>query len=375
MTARKAPTRLAIAGGAPAGLSAAMSAARAGLPCVLFEKGRIGQGIQCAEGIFDPAGLIPLDREVIRTRIRRAVLRVRGQEFSFGLGARNRFYVIDRSAWQEALGRRVRAAGVEVREQSPVRPEALLADFDAVIDARGAFAYYDHWEELPRRPGFGVQWTLAGDFSRWRDAIDVEIFAEQPAYFWIFPKGTTAAHVGFGCLDKPASAYWDILEGYLRRQGIDGCERVRKIGGFLVGVAPVDAIEGRLIRVGDAGGFASALHGGGIDAAWLTGRLAVESIARQDPAHFYRELNRKLGFLRQVEQKVFDKWQAEGAVALAKAGRLLAENGPLLRASVRFVTSGILGAAVRRVFQQAVPREFYFPPTEFGTRKSVIGPD
>ena len=363
MAARKISRRIAIAGGGPAGLSAALAAAKAGMECVLFERGRIGQGIQCAEGIFDPAGLIPLDRDAIRTRIRRAVLRVREQEFSFGLGARNRFYVIDRSSWQVSLGRRAREAGVEVREGVAVQPEALLGDFDSVIDARGAQAYFDRWESLPRRPGFGVQWTLAGDFSRWRDAIDVEIYDPQPGYFWIFPKGTGEANVGFGCLEKLRGSFWEVLEGYLRRQGLDGYQRVRKIGGFLVGVAPVEAMAGRLIRVGDAGGFASALHGGGIDAAWLTGRLAAEAIARGEPAHFYRELNRKLGFLRQVEQKVFDKWQAEGAVALEKAGRLLAENGPLLRASVRFVTSGVLGAAVQRVFQQAVPREFYLPPT------------
>ena len=44
---------------------------------------------------------------------------------------------------------------------------------------------------------------------------------------------------------------------------------------------------------------------------------------------------------------------------LERAGRLLQENGPMLRASVRFVTSGVIGVAVRRVFSRTLPTDFY----------------
>ncbi|HQK87343.1 MAG TPA: NAD(P)/FAD-dependent oxidoreductase [Acidobacteriota bacterium] len=351
--------RIAVVGGGPAGLSAALTAARLGLPCVLFEKGEIGGNIQCAEGIYDPAGVLTMDKAFIRTRIRHARLHVNGRSFTFDIGSRNRFFVIDRGEWQAELGRRARAAGVAVREGERADPFALQDDFRAVVDARGMYAFYSRWHEFDPPPGFGLQWTLEGDFSAWANTIDVKILEEQPGYFWIFPKGTRQANVGFGWLTRPAAPPWEILEGYLEANGIAGYRRVRKIGGFLVGTCPQPPFAGQVIRAGDAGGFASALHGGGIDAAWLTGRLAVETVARGEPAHFLRELNRKLGLMRCVEQRVMDKWLAEGPAALERAGRLLEENGPLLRASVRFITSGLLGAAVRRVFQGAMPREFY----------------
>ncbi len=353
---------VAVVGGGPAGLSAALAAAKADLPCVLFEKGRIGQGIRCAEGIFDPSGVLPMDRAFIRTRIKAATLRVRGLEATFRIGSRNRFFVIDRSEWQTALGKSARELGVEVREGAAARPEELTGDFAAVVDARGTAAYMGEWSALPQPPGFAVQWTLAGDFRRWRDTILVDIHEPRPGYFWIFPKGAAQANVGFGWYSLPAGAApWDELEEYLRRYGLDGYERIKKIGGFLAGTFPPRYFQDGIYRVGDAGGFASALHGGGIDAAWLTGRLAVESHLRGDPAHLVRETNRKLGFLRHVEQRVLDKWLAEGTPALERAGRLLQENGPMLRASVRFVTSGVIGAAVRRVFSRSLPTDFYRP--------------
>ncbi|HOX50021.1 MAG TPA: FAD-binding protein [Fibrobacteria bacterium] len=70
--------RIAVVGGGPAGLSAALTAARLGLPCVLFEKGEIGGNIQCAEGIYDPAGVLTMEKAFIRTRIRHARLHVHG---------------------------------------------------------------------------------------------------------------------------------------------------------------------------------------------------------------------------------------------------------------------------------------------------------
>jgi digeranylgeranylglycerophospholipid reductase len=354
---------LAVVGGGPAGLSAALAAARNGRPCVLFERGRIGAGIRCAEGIFDPAGILPMDKAFIRTRIRAATLRVGGFEATFRVGARNRFFIIDRSEWQSEVGRQIRDMGVEIREGCPARPEELVGDFAAVIDARGTAAYTaDGWKERSTPPGFAVQWTLAGDFSRWRDTILVDIHEPQPGYFWIFPKGERAANVGFGWYRLPAGVSpLGELEAYLRRYGLDEYERIRKIGGFLAGTFPPRYHTDGIYRAGDAGGFASALHGGGIDAAWLTGRLAVEAHLKGDPAHVVREANRKLGFLRHVEQRVLDKWLAEGPAALERAGRLLQENGPMLRASVRFVTSGVIGAAVRRVFQQTLPTDFYHP--------------
>jgi flavin-dependent dehydrogenase len=47
---------IAIIGGGPGGLSAAIRAAELGLKVVLYEKGKIGSGFKCAEGFIDTLG-------------------------------------------------------------------------------------------------------------------------------------------------------------------------------------------------------------------------------------------------------------------------------------------------------------------------------
>lgn len=50
--------KLLVIGGGPAGLCAAAEAAGRGLDVTLFEKGRIGENIKCAEGFFDTMKLL-----------------------------------------------------------------------------------------------------------------------------------------------------------------------------------------------------------------------------------------------------------------------------------------------------------------------------
>lgn len=50
--------RIAIIGAGPAGLAAAAEALRLGMKAALFERGRVGEGIRCAEGFFDPLRLL-----------------------------------------------------------------------------------------------------------------------------------------------------------------------------------------------------------------------------------------------------------------------------------------------------------------------------
>jgi len=49
---------IAIIGGGPGGLSAAIKAGELGLKVVLFEKGQIGSGIKCAEGFINTLSIL-----------------------------------------------------------------------------------------------------------------------------------------------------------------------------------------------------------------------------------------------------------------------------------------------------------------------------
>ncbi len=175
-------------GGGPAGLSAALTAARLGLPCVLFEKGEIGGNIQCAEGIYDPAGVLTMEKAFIRTRIRHARLHVNGRSFTFDIGSRNRFFVIDRGEWRGGAGppgAGRRRGGARGRARGPVRAARRLPGGGGrARDVRLLLPL----ARVRSAPASASQWTLEGDFSAWANTIDVKILEEQPGYFWIFPR-------------------------------------------------------------------------------------------------------------------------------------------------------------------------------------------
>lgn len=356
--------RVAVVGGGPAGLSAALAASSAGAPCVLFERGRIGEEIRCAEGVFDPAGLVPLPKSVIRTRVRRVALRVGAETFVFSISRRARFFVIDRAEWQSGEGAKARAAGVEIREREAADPAALLKDFQWVVDARGRSAFSLGGEPWPQPSAFGLQWTLEGDFTPWKDSLEVEVAGPPPGYFWIFPKGEREANVGFGWLEagEPRADAWGELEGFIRRRGLSGCRKTARAGGFMPASNRAPRSECGVFRVGDAGGFGSPLHGGGIDAAWFTGRLAVETALRGEGGdRFFSRLNAELGALRGVEKRVLERWRESGPAVLSRAARTLARAAPFLRVSTRLLFVPGVRAAVWAAFSGRPPSGYYGP--------------
>lgn len=353
---------IAIVGGGPAGLSAALEAARAGARCVLYEKGIIGGRIQCAEGLFDPSGLVEAPSDAVRGRIREALLRVQGNEYRLPFQGGKRFCILDRASWQQELGRQARDLGVDVREGQKADPASLARIHEAVIDARGCYAFFPGWRTLPEPPGLGVQWTLSGGFRSCENTLEVEIHPSSPAYFWIFPKGREEVNVGFGWLILPSTPVvpWEELERFLRRRGLSDARRIRRTGGFMVGnPIPASPIL-NVYRVGDAGGFGSPLHGGGIDAAWHSGRLAVRAVLAGDRSLLSREMDRSLGAMRHMERHLLRRWIQEGPAILDRAGRHLKTAAPLLRVSTRFLTGSLLAPQLLRIFgSRSLPAYFH----------------
>ncbi len=340
----------AVVGAGPAGLAAALALSRGGAGrVVLFEKGTVGGAIRCAEGVLDPCGCVPLSPGVVKTRVRRAFLRVGGESFTFPLGPRSHFAVVDRAEWQRGLAAQARAGGVEVREGESAEPLALAGSYTWVFDARGRSACPTF-----RTPagafGYGLQWTMEGDFSPWQEALEVEIASAPPGYFWIFPKGKTLAHVGFGrlCAGSGLRDGWDLLRDYVRRRGLAGARVVGKAGGWLPVLPRRPLVADNVFRVGDAGGFGSPLHGGGIDGAWISGEAAAAAALAGQPETFADRADRKIGLLRKVERHLLRGWESRGDEAVLSAARRLERLGPLLRLSLRLLSAPGIGPAVGR---------------------------
>lgn len=354
------PDTVAVVGAGPAGLSAALALARGGCPCVLHERGRVGESIRCAEGVLDFAGVVPDVEPFVRTRVRRTFLTVGGERFVFELGRRSRFAVIDRADWQQNLARQAREAGVDLREGSPADPFRLAALHRWVVDARGRSAF-PTFRGVPGAFGFGLQWTLEGDFTPWRDALDVDLVSDPPGYFWIFPKGERIAHAGFGRLvsEGPLENAWALLEDFLRRRGIQDARKLRKAGGWMPLRPLRPLVDGNVLRVGDAGAFASPLHGGGIDGAWLSGEAAAAAILEGRPETFPAAVDRRIGLLRRVERRLLAGWEREGDAPVLRAARRLQATGPLLKVSLRLFSSPGVAAAVRRALGNDRGNRYY----------------
>jgi len=131
---------IAIIGGGPGGLSAAIKAAESGLQVYLFEKGEIGSGIKCAEGFIDTLGLLKNAAAGVLFKVERVNF-FDGRAHYVNLPENLGLWMIDRATWQKSLGKRAASLGVVIREKCPIDKERLgrmMGDYGFVIDASGA---------------------------------------------------------------------------------------------------------------------------------------------------------------------------------------------------------------------------------------------
>ena len=84
----------------------------------------------------------------------------------------------------------------------------------------------------------------------------------------------------------------------LKKEGLDGYVIHKKIISFTPSSGVNQLIWGNILLVGDAAALCSPLHGGGIDTACISGRIAVELIASQKvdlyPVRLWEVLGKKL---------------------------------------------------------------------------------
>ena len=87
-------TQLLVIGGGPAGLYAALEAAGHGLDVTLFEKGKIGENIRCAEGFFDTMKLLKKPNSGVRFKVEQIIIKAKS---TYQIDARKlNLWMIDR---------------------------------------------------------------------------------------------------------------------------------------------------------------------------------------------------------------------------------------------------------------------------------------
>ena len=307
-----------IAGGGPAGLSAAEAAARRGRSVVLLEQNHeIGSPIRTSGGSF----IDELDALGIPPRLYHPISRVRfctpHNAVSYDY-ASPRLCVIDVRGVFQFLAARAIDAGAQIRLATPalgivmdngrgiedgsgprfvtgVRTAAGIVSGRVIVDATGYKATLMKQAGMTqagldpgiRRFGVGAEYDL---YAPHCDESEVLLIAGSEfapsGYAWVFPWGRHRVRVGVGIIHPDSRAnpdeYLDRLMTNVHRFGVDlgGAQPIEHHAGLIPSECFAAKFAGDgILGVGDAAGHASSLVGEGIRWAIHAGKMAGEVAA------------------------------------------------------------------------------------------------
>jgi len=269
-----------IVGMGPAGLECARTLQDSDFNVVLLEKNTIVGPKPCGGGVTSAEKIVDIPDELCRIFTKETFLI--GNSRAQG-GLKNYRKIFDRYELGQYQLKKIKSdnvkiiTGVNVKEIQTKKVVTNIGDFyfDYLVGADGSNSIVRKHLGLPVKFSQGIYYEIPGNFSElvsYSNPKDI-----SSGYIWEFPHIT---HNNVGIYFDPvylsSAKAKKYLDEYITGRGYS--LSTSKLFAHIINYDYEGHHFGNIFLIGDAGGFTSRLHGGGINNAMISGRDVAKKI-------------------------------------------------------------------------------------------------
>jgi geranylgeranyl reductase family protein len=288
---------VAVVGSGPAGASAALSLARAGVDVAIFEKAVVPRYKACGGGVVAKARrLLPMDMgEVFEQQCSAVTMNLYHPAISITVTRDEPIVSMTmREDFDSKLLSCARSKGAglkcpcRVKDMAPLRDHVRIGTDQGVFLARFVVASDGANSIVAKRAGFGPNRHLMpameaeisvgeGILGHFANRAQFDLGLIPKGYGWVFPKRDHLS-VGIGAIRGRPVDLNGSFRRYVHALGLQ--DFPSRVHGYVIplGHRGKGFVKNRTMLTGDAAGFADPVTGEGITFALLSGQMAAQAL-------------------------------------------------------------------------------------------------